>query len=298
MPQDFAAPLPDWAALAVTGEDATAFLHGQLTNDVQALDAGAAQWNGWCSPKGRLLATFLLVRRADGYLVLLPRDIAPAIAKRLGMYVLRSKVKIRDATADHAIFGVGGEAALRSTGAPAKAMTSVESNGRLAIALDTRRAFVVATAGDRIEGVATGTADDWRRELILAGIPIITAATQDAFVPQMANFELVGGVSFRKGCYPGQEIVARTQYRGILKRRMALAHVEGDSRPAPGQSAYSPLFGDQAAGTVVDAAPAPDGGFDLLVVAQLESLEDGRLHLGSLQGPALRIVSHPAAQAA
>ena len=298
MSQDFAAPLPDWTLLAVSGEDAAAFLHGQFTNDVQALAPGAAQWNGWCSPKGRLLATFLLARMGDEYRMLLPSDIAPAIAKRLAMFVLRSKVKIRDATAENAIFGVAGEAALRSTVAPGRAMTIVESAGRTAIPLDTRRAFVLAPAGTAIEGVAAGSTDDWRRELILAGIPVITAATQDAFVPQMANFELVGGVSFRKGCYPGQEIVARTQYRGILKRRMALAHVDGDAHPQPGQSAYSGRFGDQAAGTVVDAAPAPSGGFDVLVVAQLESLADGALQLGSPQGPTLRIVSHPAAQAA
>ena len=298
MPHDFAAPLPDWAVLAVSGEDAAAFLHGQLTNDVQALAVGAAQWNGWCSPKGRLLATFLLAHRADGYLVLLPRDIAPAIAKRLGMFVLRSKVKIRDATAEHALFGVAGEAALRTTGAPGTAMTIGESNGRVAIAIGPRLGFVVAPAGSAFEGIPAGTADDWRRELILAGIPVVTGATQDAFVPQMANFELVGGVSFKKGCYPGQEIVARTQYRGILKRRMALAKADGTPRPQPGQSVYSPRFGDQAAGMIVDAAPAPGGGFDVLVVAQLESFEEGTLRLGSLDGEPLRIVSHPAAQAA
>ena len=298
MPQDFAAPLTDWAALAVTGEDAAAFLHGQFTNDVQALPVGGAQWNGWCSPKGRLLATFVLARRAEGYLMLLPRDIAPAIAKRLGMFVLRSKVKIRDATAELGLAGIAGESALRSTGAPSAAMTSIEADGRTVIALDARRAFLVAPAGASLDGIPRGSEDDWRREMILAGIPVITAPTQDAFVPQMANFELVGGVSFRKGCYPGQEIVARTQYRGILKRRMALAHVEAPARPAPGESVYSPLFAGQAAGTVVDAAPAPEGGFDLLAVAQLESLEDGRLALGSPEGPALRIVSRPAAQAA
>ena len=298
MSQEFAAPLPDWALLAVSGEDAAAFLHGQFTNDVQALAVGSAQWNGWCSPKGRLLATFLLVRRPQEYFLLLPREIAPAIAKRLGMFVLRSKVRVRDASTEHALFGLAGRGTLSTTGAPARPMTSSESQGRTLVAIDETRAFAIAPAGTSIEGVAAGSSDEWRRELVLAGIPVITAATQDAFVPQMANFELRGGVSFTKGCYPGQEIVARTQYRGILKRRMALAHVEGSAAPAAGQAVYSPVFGDQAAGMVVQAARAPDGGFDLLVVAQLESLADGRLALGAPEGAALRIVSHPAAQAA
>ena len=124
-------------------------------------------------------------------------------------------------------------------------------------------------------------------------MPIITAATQEAFVPQMANFELVGGVSFKKGCYPGQEIVARMQYRGGLKRRMAIAHIDGAERPKPGESVYSAAFGDQAAGTIVNAAPAPEGGFDALVVAQIESLERGDLRWKSPDGPGLEVRSHP-----
>jgi folate-binding protein YgfZ len=298
MPQDFAAPLTHNALLAISGDDATAFLHGQFTNDVESLGVGAAQWNGWCSPKGRLLATFLLVRRAEGFLLMLPAELAAPIAKRLTMFVLRSKVTIRDVTADHALWGLAGEGSLRSAGAPPP-FKWINREDRLVVALGAARAVVIAPAGQSVEAPHRGTPEDWDRELILAGIPVITLATQDAFVPQMANFELVGGVSFKKGCYPGQEIVARTQYRGILKRRMALAHVVAPARPQPGQSVYAPVFGDQAAGTVVNAAPSSDGdGFDFLVVAQLESLAEGELHLGSLEGPAIRIVSHPAAQAA
>jgi folate-binding protein YgfZ len=141
--------------------------------------------------------------------------------------------------------------------------------------------------------VAKAGADAWEASLIRAGIPTIVAATQDAFVPQMANFELLGGVSFKKGCYPGQEIVARTQYRGILKRRMALAHVSSGRRPTPGDAAYSASFGDQAAGTIVSAAPSPDGGFDALLVAQIESLDRDDLRLGAPDGPALEIRGRP-----
>ena len=297
------------ALLAVTGDDAVAFLHAQFTNDVQALAAGAAQWNGWCSAKGRLLATFLLVRRPEGALLMLPAEIAAAVAKRLAMFVLRSKVKIQDAGASLAALGVAGPEAPRAVadafGAAPAPMQSAERDGATCIALDRQR-FVILVAPQAeaamLENLSRTAApagvDAWEWTGIRAGIPRIVAATQEAFVPQMANLDLVGGVSFRKGCYPGQEIVARTQYRGILKRRMALAHAASGERPAPGHPLFSAAFGEQAAGEVVDAAPAPQGGWDLLAVAQIEALRNGDLRLGAPDGPALEIVSHPAADAA
>ena len=278
------------ALIRVSGDDATDFLHAQFTNDVQALAVDNAQWNGWCSPKGRLLATFLLIRRADGFLMVLPAEIAPAIMKRLSMFVLRSKVKIADVTAQYARRGLMGERA------GPKPMQVEERDGSIVVGLDAAR-FIALMPPDTAPAANTSV-DAWELAAIRAGVPTITAATQEAFVPQMANFELVGGVSFKKGCYPGQEIVARTQYRGGLKRRMALAHLAGGDRPAPGQAVYSPSFGDQSAGTIVNAARAPGGGFDALVVAQLESLAQGFLHLGSPDGPRLEIRSQPPAPAA
>src|SRR5690348_5336123 len=281
------------ALIEVTGDDATEFLHAQFTNDVQALPMGGAQWNGWCSAKGRLLATFLLVKRAQGYLMLLPAEIAAPIAKRLGMFVLRSKVKIADASARFARFGVAGKdaAAVAATSPDAIAL----GDGRFVVIVPVAEADATR---ERLAACAMPVGRDaWEWTSIQAGIPTIVAATQEAFVPQMANFDLVGGVSFRKGCYPGQEIVARTQYRGILKRRMALAHVAGDA-PAAGQKVYSRAFGDQAAGEVVSAAPAPEGGADLLVVAQIESLRDGDLHLDSPEGAPVAIRRQPAEAAA
>ena len=297
------------ALLHVTGDDATKFLHGQFTNDVAALVEGAAQWNGWCSAKGRLLATFLLWKRADGYFLLLPADIAAGVAKKLSMYVLRSKVKIEDVSRWYVPIGFAGKSAgviaAREFGHTPDPLRSVQKEGAAIIALDAERFVILAPSEgapalwNRLEAHATPTGSDaWEWKAIHAGIPTVVAATQEAFVPQMANFELVGGVSFKKGCYPGQEIVARTQYRGGLKRRMALAHVASDKRPAPGQSLYSGAFGDQAAGTVVNAAPAPEGGWDLLAVAQLESLRTADLHLESPTGPALEIRAYPATETA
>ena len=302
------ADLSDNALLAITGDDATAFLHGQFTNDVQSLQVGAAQWNGWCSAKGRLLATFLLLRREDGFLLMLPAEIAAAFAKRLSMFVLRSKVKIEDASARWVRLAFAGKTAgvivARHWGFTPDPMRSVEKDGATCVALDAER-FVIFVAADAapalweklaLNATPAGT-DAWALSLVDAGIPVVVAATQEAFVPQMANFELVGGVSFKKGCYPGQEIVARTQYRGILKRRMARVHLAGDARPLPGQSVYSTAFGDQSAGTIVTVAPAPGGGFELLVVAQLEALAQRDLRWNAPDGPALEIIDHPALEA-
>ena len=305
MPPDFVADISPNALIAVTGDDAGSFLHAQFTNDVQELHVGDALWNGWCSPKGRLLATFLLLRRPDGYWLMLPAEIAPGVMKRLGVYVLRSKVKVEDVSERFVRLGLVGKNAAafvaKHWGRTPAPMRSIDKDsGAVCVALDAERyvAFVPGEAARRFhvlvpkDWMRTG-ADPWELASIRAGIPTIVAATQEAFVPQMANFDLVGGVSFKKGCYPGQEIVARTQYRGILKRRMALVHLAGAERPSPGQSVYSDAFGDQAAGTIVNAAPAPEGGFDALVVAQVESLEKGDLRWKSLDGPRLEIRSHP-----
>jgi folate-binding protein YgfZ len=304
MPSDFVADLSHNALIAVTGDDAGAFLHAQFTNDVQALAVGEAQWNGWCSPKGRLLATFLLLRRAEGYLLMLPAEIAPGFAKRLTMFVLRSKVKIQDVSELFARLGIAGSGAAaivaRHWESAPPPMHSAQKDGAICVCLDAERfvAFVPPAAAPALWELFAKTArkagaDAWEGASIHAGVPTILAATQEAFVPQMANFELVGGVSFKKGCYPGQEIVARMQYRGGLKRRMALAHLAGDERPAPGESVYSAGFGDQAAGTIVNVAANPDGGYDTLVVAQIESLEQKDLRWKAPDGPRLEIRRHP-----
>jgi folate-binding protein YgfZ len=304
MQPDLVADLSHNALLGVAGDDAATFLQGQFTNDVQSLAVGEAQWNGWCSAKGRLIATFLLLRRADGFVLMLPAEIAATVAKRLGMFVLRSKVKIQDVSALEARVGIAGPDAAALVagrwGAVPEPMRSVDRDGATCIALGGDRfvALVPIAAAAALReifsaGWERGGADAWEWTSIQAGVPTIVAATQEAFVPQMANFELVGGVSFKKGCYPGQEIVARTQYRGGLKRRMALAHVAGAERPLPGQSVYSSAFAGQSAGTIVNAAPSPEGGFDALVIAQVEALAQRDLRWNSPDGPPVEIRRHP-----
>ena len=310
---DFAA-LKDGAVLCdlshmglmlATGEDAAAFLHGQFCNDVLALGEGTAQWNGWCSPKGRLLVTLLAWSGKQGIYLMLPRSLQAAIQKRLQMFVLRAKVTLSDESDNWVRFGVAGpnaETLLRdAVGAlPEDAMSTLHVDSRRILKLAANRFIVIASPDNAIKlwiqlaNQATPVgAPVWDWLSIQQGIITVVPETQDAFVPQMANFELIGGVSFRKGCYPGQEIVARTQYRGILKRRMVLAHLGGTIAPAPGDKVFSAAFGDQPAGEVANAAPAPDGGFDMLVVAQIGAITDNNLKYAASDGSPVIINSLP-----
>jgi folate-binding protein YgfZ len=258
------------ALLRITGDDAAEFLHNQFTNDVKGLAVGRAQWNGWCTPKGRFVATFVLARDADGFWLLLPTAFAEAFVKRLRMFVLRAKAKIEDVSAGTPCFGLWGAPPAEGT-----------------LALDGHRSFAFGSSPAGVDA----SLDAWHLSLIRDGVVQVVPGTQEEFVPQMANYDLVGGVSFKKGCYPGQEIVARTQYRGILKKRAVRVKSEGPL--APGDSVYSSAFGEQSAGLVANAAPAPEGGWEALVVAQTAAIAQGDLHHATPAGPALPILPLP-----
>lgn len=297
------ADLSQLGVIAFHGDDTVSFLQGQLTNDLRGLNADSAQWNGYCSPKGRLLGNFLMWRQGADYCLQLSGDILPGLLKRLSMFVLRAKVQGRDASDETVRLVVAGKAALASVNAamgavPASAMhTAATAAGQVIRVGDDK--FVLSIAPEHAPAVwqtlcqsATPVGApvwDWLR--LNAGIPMIVAATQEQFVPQMVNLEVIGGVSFQKGCYPGQEIVARSQYLGKLKRRMFLAHV--DAEAAPGDNLYSADIEGQATGTVVNAAPAPTGGFDVLAVAQVESANTQTLHLKAADGAALSLKPLP-----
>ncbi len=297
------ADLSQLGVIAFRGEEAATFLQGQLTNDVRALHADGAQWNGYCSPKGRLLGNFLMWRQGEDYCLQLSGDILPGVLKRLSMFILRAKVQGRDASDETVRLVVAGPLAADAVRAglgtvPEAAMRSVGTEAGLVVRVGEDK-FVLSIAPDRATAVwqllrqsATPVGApvwDWLR--LSAGIPMIVAATQEQFVPQMVNLEAIGGVSFQKGCYPGQEIIARSQYLGKLKRRMFLAHV--DAEATPGDSLYSTDLEGQATGTVVNSAPAPGGGFDLLAVAQVESAASQVLHLKAGDGAALTLKPLP-----
>jgi folate-binding protein YgfZ len=307
----FVAPVTDLGLIAVAGEDAARFLHSQLTNDVEHLGTGEARLAGFCTPKGRLQATFLMWRDSEGCVWLqLPRAIQAPLQKRLSMFVLRAKAKLRDATEEEAVaavIGFGGaraEAALRAQGFELPGTPNAVVSGargtliRLADALGAPR-FLWITSAQAAEAVlpalaaqlALGGNAAWQLAAIHAGVPQVTAATQEQFVPQMINLELLGGVNFKKGCYPGQEIVARSQYLGKLKRRTSLASVDNAAARA-GDEVFSTADPDQPCGMVVNAAPNGEGGADLLVELKLAALDE-EVRLGSAAGAPLRFLAMP-----
>lgn len=293
--------LDEFGVIAASGADAASFLHAQLTNDVANLAPDAVQLNGYCNAKGRLLAVFTNWRSTDSIYLQLPREILPAVRKRLSMFVLRSKVTLADASDEWTALGLIGRGAARllqeASGLPRPVDASV-AIGEARIArlrpsprVDERFVLLVPTreladwlarlqAAQRIDSAA------WWWSQIDAGVPDVFAATQEKFVPQMINLEVLGGVNFRKGCYPGQEVVARSQYLGKLRRRMGIAHVDGHA------TAGADVYADgqaQPVGTVVMAATAPGGGMDLLFECPVERVAGGVLHVGSLAGPVLAV---------
>jgi tRNA-modifying protein YgfZ len=242
------ARLSRYGLAAVSGEDARDFLHAQLTNDIKHLPSDRAALAGWCSAKGRLLASFLVIPAPQGFLLQLARDLAPAVVKRLSMFVLRSKVRIADASEAWAQFG------LWNADGPAP---HVKWEGDVATVRVGERRFLELRPATEAAPAPTASEAAWTLQEIRAGRPLITAATQDQFVPQMVNFEALGGIDFQKGCYPGQEIVARAQYRGQVKRRMVQLRAPAGTELRPGQEFNG--------GVVVDSAPGENGA-ELLAV--------------------------------
>jgi folate-binding protein YgfZ len=281
--------LSRYSLLRFSGIDAQTFLQGQLTCDVAALQAGSSTYGGYCTPKGRLLATFLLWFAGGNYTMLLPSALAEPIRKRLMMYVLRAKVKVEDITPDHACVGVhGADAAQNLAAVPERLHGVVERDGVTVIELPVARYLTVMPRAQ--VNLADGD-EAWSGLDIAAGIAFITPATQEEFVPQMVNLDLIGGLSYSKGCYPGQEIVARTHYLGKLKQRMYRASV-----PAPasaGDKLYCAEFGDQSGGMVVTAVRSAEGRHELLAVMQAAHAQSAPYHLGSLQGPLLELLPLP-----
>ena len=307
----FVAPITDLGLIALDGEESASFLHNQLTNDVEHLGQGEARLAGYCSPKGRLLASFLMWRNESSIFLQLPRDIQPAIQKRLSMFVLRAKTKLRDASdapENQVLLGLGGglaEAALQSwfDALPVKPFTTLDHPlGTLIrvadafgapryqwlLSADTAQ-NVVAELADKLN---VGNNDAWHLSEIHAGIPQIAKATQEQFVPQMVNYELLGGVNFKKGCYPGQEIVARSQYLGKLKRRTTLVSIP-EPTAAAGQEVFATADPEQPCGMIVNAAPNGNGGVDALVEMKLAAIEAASVRLGSAQGVALSFLAMP-----
>ena len=275
--------------ISVRGSEAQTFLARQFTADILNLGPNQSQLSGYCSQKGRLLAVFRLFIHEGAICLEMPRSLVEPILKRLRMFVLRADVALEDSSETLVRIGLLGEdlndqppmhqpqlttlsipgvlPRFEIIGSPTVMQQYWQELARTRIAIDSRL---------------------WEQQDILAGLPVIFPQTAEAFVPQMVNLQLVGGVSFTKGCYPGQEIVARTQYLGTLKRRMYLLHSDNGDLPAPGDFIFSATDSEQKTGTVVHAQ-ASASGTDLLAVVEIQATEAGNLRLGAPTGPLLTV---------
>ena len=298
--------LDQFAIIDAHGADAASFLHTQLSNDVESLASGTARLAGYCTAKGRLLASMLIWRTGETIRMLASADLAPGLVKRLSMFVLRAKAKLADVSATHVAVGIVGNAThALSTVFPAfpdtvHGVVSSEAGSLIRVpdAPAGRERFIWVATREQFDTLSPGLSSaiaevppsiwDWLD--IHAGEPRVTAATLEQFVPQMINFEVLGGINFKKGCYPGQEIVARSQYRGTIKRRTTLAHV---ASAKAGDEVFDAAEPDQPCGMIVNAAPARDGGVDCLVEIKLASLDSASIHVGSADGPALQFLPLP-----
>jgi tRNA-modifying protein YgfZ len=285
---DGAAALTHWGVIRARGADAAAFLHGQLTNDFENLGLAQARLAGYCSAKGRLLASFVAWKTApDEVLLACHASVLATTLKRLSMFVLRAQCKLSDASAEVRLFGLAGSSARGMTGSAA-VWDRLDVSGASVIRLPDGNGLpraLLATSGEP-PALPSLPLAAWSWLEVQSGIAVIESATAEHFVPQMLNFELVGGVNFQKGCYPGQEIVARSQYRGTIKRRTFLFDVNAEA--SAGQEVFHSADPGQPAGLVASAAPRPGAaGASALVEIKLAALEGGELHLGSADGPLL-----------
>lgn len=292
-----ATPLTDWGLIHARGADTITFLQGQLTNELAAAGAGEARLAGYCSAKGRLLASFVAwqAQGAEDWLLACSADVRPAVLKRLSMFVMRAQCKLTAAD-DLVLWGLVGPAAQDWLGdaLPAQAWAVTRPAGAQVIRLPdvagTVRCLWAGPADQAPAQLPLLSEEGWRWLEVRSGVARIVAATSEAFVPQMVNFELVGGVNFKKGCYPGQEVVARSQYRGTLKRRAAL--LSSPAAMQPGQEIFLADEPTQPAGQVVLAAALP-GQPTLGLVEVKRAALGGVLHLGAADGPTLSVQPLP-----
>lgn len=305
-------PLTDWGLILVEGPDAATLLQSQLSNSVTSLKRtklgdiaqglDSVRLVGYCNPKGRLLASAWLGLfpesndADDRFALFISRDIAASTAKRLSMYVLRSKVRVMDASNDWEVFGSYQNLQSEQFTAPLKDTLGLQMPNVL---IDNqpfqRTLFAQRKIGSSISSVDQISLMQWNSLEVLSAIPRIVLATQEQFVPQMINFESVAGVDFKKGCYPGQEIVARSQYRGVVKRRLQLAHVNLSQTAIelakPGVEVFLKDDASQPCGMLVLSAASPEneGHINLQLECKLDALELGNIHLGASDGPLLQI---------
>jgi folate-binding protein YgfZ len=290
------APLPHLGVIQVDGEDAAKFIHGQLTQDFSLLGMDAARLAAFCSPKGRMQASFIGLKRSAGVILLVcSRDILPATLKRITMFVMRAKARLRDASTEYTLYGLAGNAIQNIAGCAQSTWAKTDLGDISVVNLypadGIARQLWIAPTGTPPPNGAPMDPALWAWSEVRSGVATLSAPVVEEFVPQMLNYESVGGVNFKKGCYPGQEVVARSQFRGTLKRRAFLVHCEAPL--VAGDAVYVPSDSEQPVATVVQAAPAPGGGFDAIISGQIAAVNEGPLHAGAIDGGRLLLQALP-----
>jgi len=290
--------------IRATGTDAATFLQGQLTQDLVSMGLGTARLAAFCNAKGRMQASFVVFKRKndatdDEFLMLCSADILAQTLKRLSMFVMRAKVKLLDASVDFTLYGLVGNAINLEASCARTYWSKHDFEGQSSVFLypgaGSERVLRCIPAGLMPPQGADLPLDTWNWLEVQAGIAMITQPIFEAFVPQMLNYESVGGVNFKKGCYPGQEVVARSQFRGTLKRRAYVAHGldHGLEQVHVGQEVFHTSDADQPCGLVAACAANPSGGFDAIVSMQTSAALSGALTLGSPDGTVLSLLPLP-----
>ncbi|MCI0993459.1 folate-binding protein YgfZ [Pseudomonas sp. ICMP22404] len=287
--------------LAVRGVDAGKFLQGQLTCNLNYLSDSRASLGARCTQKGRMQSSFRILLEGDGVLMAMATELLEPQLADLKKYAVFSKSKLTDESAAWVRFGLeNADTALTQLGLalPADIDSVARHESLIALRVSPGRVELWAPAEQadmlktRLRATLAETdLNPWLLGQIRAGIGQVMPATRELFIPQMLNLQAVGGVSFKKGCYTGQEIVARMQYLGKLKRRLYRLQLDASELPEPGTALFSPAHGS-AIGEVVIAAQA-ERNIELLAVLQAEAAEEGNVHLGSLEGPILKLLDLP-----
>ncbi len=290
------APLPHLGIIRAVGADAASFLHNQLTNDVLLMKEGQCRLAAFCNAKGRMQASFVVYKRsAEEVLLICRKDLIAQTVKRLSMFVLRAKAKLSDASDDFQLLGLAGDTALAALNGASTEPWQRHAAGAADVltlypALGHARALWIAPKDLPAPAGPALSADLWQIGEVMSGIAWVELATFEAFVPQMLNYESVDGVNFKKGCYPGQEIVARSQFRGTLKRRAFI--VQSTVPMTAGQEVFSSLDASQPCGLVAQAANGGDTHV-AVVELQLSATENSSLHLGAADGAVLSLLPLP-----
>ncbi len=305
--QTYLCDLSNLGVIRASGDDALSFLHGQFTNDLNAINNENSQLSSYCNPKGRMLAIFRVFKKDDDYYLIVQRDVLEPVLKKLTMFKLMAKVDLTDVSEEFVLFGIAGPDAAQNLDEqdiqiPGSTNSTIHKNETTVIHTPSESSrFLFISKPDiainiwqSLSSKATfSTYKTWELHDIQSGIPQVTAGTVEAFIPQMVNLELIGGVNFQKGCYPGQEIVARTHYLGKPNRRMYRISINTKDRTLPGTNIFSAKDGDQPVGKIVSAQHSSVEICNALAVLRTEKENDNELRLGSTTGPAITILTLP-----